>query len=422
MSKLKALRPNRVARKAFSLLPKSARHSRFRNSLQLDLAPPEQLVCELARTKEDLSAAFRILHDAYVDAGFAQPHSSGMRITRYHALPSTSTLVAKWDGEVVGTISIVRDSAFGFPLDQIFDVSSLRQKGRRVAEISSLAIKKEFRRERGKILFPLMKFMHNYCSYYFGTDTMVIAVNPRHIEFYEALFFFQRLQMKTVDSYDFANGAPAVGAFKHFRDMFRETAGHYGAFPAHKNLFSYFHEVELPNLKFPQREYFKVSDPIMSPDLLNYFFREQSSVFDDMNDHERAIIRGLYNHESYEGVLPAAASRLPILNRSYIRFDVKCRGKLVLGGGKRTVTFMMVEASLGGFKAFLSEGIRFGELLDVKVAIGEFEMADLKAWPVWSDLEHMYGFQIEDASETWRDFVGSLEAELHQLPAMVSSS
>lgn len=70
-----------------------------------------------------------MLHDAYVDSGFMKPDPSGMRVTIYHALsPTTTTLCAKYDGEVVGTISLIRESALGFPLQQIFDLTSVRKR------------------------------------------------------------------------------------------------------------------------------------------------------------------------------------------------------------------------------------------------------------------------------------------------------
>ena len=113
---------------------------------------------------------------------------------------------------VVGTITIIRDGVFGFPLQAVFDLSSVRALTGNIAEISALAVHPDFRKTGGVILFPLMKFMYEYCKKYFDTRHLVIAVNPDRIELYESLLFFRRLPKSEVDSYDFANGAPAVGA------------------------------------------------------------------------------------------------------------------------------------------------------------------------------------------------------------------
>ena len=81
----------RVARRAASLLPRSRRHRAFRALVNCDPAPDPHLVVKLAETREELEACFRLLHDAYVASGFMRPDPSGMRVTIYHALPTTTT-------------------------------------------------------------------------------------------------------------------------------------------------------------------------------------------------------------------------------------------------------------------------------------------------------------------------------------------
>ena len=100
--------------------------------------------------------------------------------------------------------------------------------GGKIAEVSALAVHKDFRKTGGAILFPLMKFMYEYCTTFFDTRHLVIAVHPTRIEMYESLLFFERLTENKVDNYDFANGAPAVGAsldLKHAPRKYREVYG-----------------------------------------------------------------------------------------------------------------------------------------------------------------------------------------------------
>jgi hypothetical protein len=199
-------------RAALSLLPRALRFALYRSFVDCDLAPDPRLTLKIAQTKEELEACFRLLHGAYVSSGFMRPDPSGMRVNLYHALPTTTTLCAKFDGSVVGTISLIRESVFGFPLQSIFDLHGIREKKGRIAEVSALAVDQRFRNTGGSILFPLMKFMYEYCITFFDTRHLVIAVNPNRIEMYESLLLFQRLMENQVDNYDFANGAPAVGA------------------------------------------------------------------------------------------------------------------------------------------------------------------------------------------------------------------
>lgn len=77
-----------------------------------------------------------------------------------------------------------------------------------MAEVSALAVHRDFRKTGGGILFPLMKFMYEYCTTFFDTRHLVIAVNPSHIEMYESLLFFQRLTENVVGKLRFREWSP----------------------------------------------------------------------------------------------------------------------------------------------------------------------------------------------------------------------
>jgi GNAT superfamily N-acetyltransferase len=218
---------HKAARKALSMLPRRRRFGIYRSFVECDPAPNTRLVLKIAETREELEACLSLLHDSYVDSGFMTPDPSGMRVTIYHSLPTTTTLCAKYDDKVVGTVSLIRESALGFPLQRIFDLSGVRARKGNIAEVSALAVHPRFRRTGGSILFPLMKFMYEYCTTFFDTRHLLIAVNPRHIELYESLLFFKRLSATVVDNYDFVNGAPAVGAtldLKRAPEVFRQLS------------------------------------------------------------------------------------------------------------------------------------------------------------------------------------------------------
>lgn len=146
---------NQTARKLFSLLPQKSRHNVYRSFVDCDSSPNKRLVLKIAETKEELEACFKLLHDAYVSSGFMTPDPSGMRVTIYHALPTTTTLCAKFDDQVVGTLSLIRESAIGFPLQRIFDLTGVREKEGNIAEVSALAVHPRYRRTGGNHPFPV---------------------------------------------------------------------------------------------------------------------------------------------------------------------------------------------------------------------------------------------------------------------------
>ena len=147
-------------RAAIGLLPQRWRFALYRALVDCDPHPDARRELKIADTQDELEACFRILHDAYVAAGFMKPDPSGLRVTVYHALPTTTTLCAKWDGRVVGTLSMIREGVFGFPLQSVFNLGALRSRTGKIAEVSALAIDPQFRRTGGGVLFPLMKFMN----------------------------------------------------------------------------------------------------------------------------------------------------------------------------------------------------------------------------------------------------------------------
>ena len=402
-----------TGRKLFSMLPQKRRHEVYRSFVDCKI-PNERLVLKIAESREELEACFKLLHDAYVSSGFMTPDPSGMRVTIYHALPTTTTLCAKIGDQVVGTLSLIRESAIGFPLQRIFDLTDVREKEGQIAEVSALAVHPRFRRTGGTILFPLMKFMYEYCTTFFDTRHLVIAVNPRHIEMYESLLFFKRLTANVVENYDFVNGAPAVGAaldLKYAPDVMRKA---YANKPPNRNLYRYFCETKLPNIQIPHRRFFTTNDPVMTPDLIDYFFNQRTTVFADLSDRKKALLHLIYDLPDYKKVLPALPSDGVVRQiRQHRRFSVKCPARLAdsnpLASGP--IQLEVSEVSRYGFRARVAQQIPANVWLKATVQLGLNEVSRLTVQAVQeTDMnnQHYCGFRIGEPDLVWRKFVTAL--------------
>lgn len=403
-------------RRAFGYLPAGIRFGIYRAMVNCDPDPEDRLELKIAETREELEACFRILHDAYVASGFMKPDPSGMRVTLYHALPTTTTLCAKYDGQVVGTISMIREGVFGFPLQSVFDLSGVRAKEGQIAEISALAVHPNFRATGGAILFPLMKFMYEYCTEFFDTRHLVIAVNPEKIELYESLLFFERLQENVVDKYDFANGAPAVGAtldLSRAPTIFRQV---YGRRTLRRNLYKYFVTLRLPNIKLPRRRYYTTNDPVLTPDTLDHFFNKQSQVFEQIDDRRKALLWSIYDQPEYRRVLPllrgAGGDFHPL--RRHQRFSLRCPAELriAIKDGERRIVMTVIEISLSGFQAMSLVEVPIGATGVAIVELGRSEQSQLKAQVLRhhrSNSADYYGFKLEEPDAAWRRCVSALE-------------
>ncbi|MEF7613121.1 GNAT family N-acetyltransferase [Aquincola sp. MAHUQ-54] len=383
--------------------------------IDCDPAPPDNLQLKIADTRDELEACFRLLHDAYVSSGFMKPHPSGMRVTQYHALPTTTTLCAKIDGVVVGTISMIREGVFGFPLQAAFDLSEVRAKEGQIAEISALAVHPDYRKTGGAILFPLMKFMYEYCTQYFDTRHLVIAVNPDKIELYESLLFFKRLRGNVVDQYDFANGAPAVGATLDLAHAPRLFENVYGGRPPRKNLFRYFVQTRLPNIQTPRRRYHTTNDPVMTPEILHHFFNVATQGFAELDERRRLLLRSIYGLPGYDSVLPAPTAPLaghhPL--RRHQRFSLRCPAQLTLGQDS-PLPLTVIELSAGGFQAESKVPLPLDADGAAVIELGRHDVSSVRVRVVRhggpsSNYGGFYGFQLEETDERWRRCVAALE-------------
>ena len=399
------------------MFPKNLRFALYRSFIDCDPKPDKRLVLKIAETKEELEACFKLLHDAYVGSGFMRPDPSGMRVTIYHALPTTTTLCAKFDDEVVGTISLIRESVFGFPLQSIFDLHDIREKEGRIAEVSALAVHQKFRNTGGSILFPLMKFMYEYCTTFFDTRHLVIAVNPNRIEMYESLLFFERLAENSVENYDFANGAPAVGAFVDLHlapEIFKRV---YGKKPRRKNLYLYFLRTPLRNIVMPGRRYFTTNDPVMTASLLDYFFNQCTPTFQKLNEREKGLLHSIYNLPEYEPVLPTifSESNLRIRQRKHQRYSLKCPGSFSVVSAEKTDVYSLqvVELSDDGFLAQSKVPLPENVWGEAHIRLGNKEKSLVKAMVVRGThrgSKGFYGFKLIEADLPWRKLVGVLKA------------
>jgi hypothetical protein len=411
-----SLRLPRLARAAVSSLPRDTRFALYRRMVACDAAPDARLELGIAGTQAELESCFALLHDAYVASDFMRPDPSGLRVTPYHALPTTTTLFARFDGQIVGTLSIIREGVFGFPMQSVFDLTAVRAQPGRIAEISALAIHPQFRSTGGTVLFPLMKFMYEYCTRYFDTRHLVIAVNPKHIEMYESLLFFQRLQAQEVANYDFVNGAPAVGATLDLAaapEIFRSA---YEGRRPDRNLHHYFTQVTLPNIRFPERPYYTTNDPVMSPSLLDHFFNRRTQVFDQLDPRRRQLLHAIYPEEAYRAVLPSVAQESDSMSplRRHRRHSLKCPATLEarqLGPG--AVELEVIDMSLHGFLARASARLPIRTRGQVHVRLGDGRHAEEEALVVRcvsAISGPFYGFRIATPGPSWRQCIADLEA------------
>jgi ribosomal protein S18 acetylase RimI-like enzyme len=148
-------------------------------------------VVERALGLEDYWQAYSLVHDCYVQRGYIEPCQGGARIRSFEAIPEMATFVAKVDDRVVAVTSVLMDSPeLGLPSDKAFgpEIDKLRRDGRRVCEITNLAVHPD---HRCRNVFSELTRCCLAHAMAIGYDDMFIAVSPEHARFFKEVFLFE---------------------------------------------------------------------------------------------------------------------------------------------------------------------------------------------------------------------------------------
>jgi hypothetical protein len=179
------------------------------------LANSKPLLFELAKTKDDFEASFHLLYKLYLKMGYTDSDPSEMRIIIHNLLPSTYLLLAKSENKIIGTITILMDNPFGFPMEKIFNLSSVRKPNQIGVELCGLAIHPLYRRKNGSELFyTLTEMALAYAKEQLGAHYFVSNIDPKYIDFYKSYFSVSRIEYEDGAIKNYL-GAPASAIFKN---------------------------------------------------------------------------------------------------------------------------------------------------------------------------------------------------------------
>jgi len=178
------------------------------------------LGCKIAATHDEWHDAFALVYESYVRSGLTQPNLHGVRIIPHHLLPTTSTLIARLGSEVIGTMTLVRDSEMGVPLEAVYrrDVEAMRAQGIAFAEVSCLATRPLSLVDYPYVFMRLLRLLAQHARHV-GVERLLIAAHPRHVRLYERSMGYRRFGGET--SYPSVGGAPAVAAYLDFSEADR---------------------------------------------------------------------------------------------------------------------------------------------------------------------------------------------------------
>lgn len=416
--------PRKLIWKLFELLPGAIKHKLIRDSIDIDESQLAGIEIRVARDQQEINQAFKLLYEAYLGNGLMDPKEHELRITKYHCLPTSIIVVAIYEGEVIGTVTHVLDSQLGLPSDSAVDLTSFRKRGKRIAEISALAVKKGFRRSHA-LLFAMTRYMFYYATKYAGVNYWIIGVRSNVATYYQGLFFFNRFKTKKI-AHNFVKNSPSYFLYANLNELDGLFLKHYSNKPDNKNMYKFYRQKKLQEIgNFDQ---FKFNLPInycYDKESFENYFREKEKIIESLNQTEKFEVLNAYK-EIYPEFFEV--SEVELLTSKHVR------------NGVRYISFYEIEIlrninnqdnSITLNKEFVSNGhmlnfSRTGFLLKTnqKLNIDEsylirfpmkYPMERMVSFRVVGDLKNnMYSGVILNNPMPWTNFISQIELHFHK--------
>jgi hypothetical protein len=154
----------------------------------------DDVLYKIAENQHERSAAFRLCHDAYVQAGLMASNRCRMRIMPHHLLATSVVFIAVQGERVISTVSLIGDGQLGLPMECAYreEIDALRDPSRWLGEISSLASEQRASDCHLHLLGHLTRLMAQYALRQ-GLEYLLAAVHPRHARLYQRVLGFQPL-------------------------------------------------------------------------------------------------------------------------------------------------------------------------------------------------------------------------------------
>lgn len=248
---------------------------------------------KIAETREELFKAFRLIYEEYFDQGYiTKSHPLAIQYNIHNFLPKTCVFVFLSYRDVVSTISYIPDTPmFGLPLDSLYreEADRLRQQGRKLVEIGSLATEKTLRGRN--VVMYLYKAVINY-GLMTGTNDLCLTVNPKHVRFYTDIMLCEQIGE---EKYYPWVGAPAVLMRANFDTYAQNMLDTYSTDDFETDLASFFLKMrgskvdkDIDVLRYEREE-------LMDYDAARYFFQQKPEVLCDLSEEQIDYLEWFYH-------------------------------------------------------------------------------------------------------------------------------
>ncbi len=425
MNKHEKKRPiSRTFWKFLKYVPAPIRARYIRSQFEVDTSLPADLIFKQAETEQEIQQALKIVHDSYVELNYIDPVESQLRFSKFHALPTTVILVAKIGDEVIGTLTIIPDSALGLPADITWPLEKYRKNGKIIAEISSLAIKKDFRMRRGKLLMPLCKIMYLYCTEVLRLDGIVIATTIEVEPFYTDVLLFQKVVATTGQAHKLVKGNPSSCCYLELDEQLVQS---YKKIYSHKsqpkNLYNFFLQSDTPNIHLPDKKHCIQSYMQKKNFSQAKLLQQHQSLTQDFTASEKLIIQNLDITTSAFEQIPSPQNSDELL-RAHPRAEIRSPAWCFFEKDRRPQPCRIIDVSRTGFKMLIQGNQTLLSKGDTFVLVLDFngKLIQCKAELKWVHSQTKMGCFILESSPGWDHLIEQILAEVNLQVQVIAPS
>jgi hypothetical protein len=317
-------------------------------------------------------------------------------------------LVGKLGDEVVATVTVIRDNPMGLPSDVFVDLNPLRYGGDRIGEISALAIKKGY---RGKLLLHLIKFAYQTSVNCLGINHLIatLTTDSKAHELYESVLLFKPIEAKIETNYAFGNFRPVIAEHMNLDVAYEEFKKQYAGRPRDQDLFQFMTQDVLSCLHFPDREYNRISYPVMNFDIFKYFFTERTTAMKNMSLEQLEAALGVYQGQPQELLIQKAISEHQQISfqKFITRYRYEVSFKTMAKAGNSILPVRVLDISRNGLRISCSEPI--GDEIDIVFSGFQGKAQYLKAEKVWGNELGVYGLRLMQPNASWNAMIDYFE-------------
>jgi len=131
--------------------------------------------------------------------------------------------------------------------------------------------------------------------------------------------------------------------------------------------------------------YHITNDPVMTPELLDYFFNQRTSTFQQMDRRQIALLHSIYRNPEYQACLPPLTQQehAEAQSRRHPRYTLHCPAKLTMAqpAASSEIKLDVIDVSMEGFQAEAAEPVPLETWCQVEVELGRERSSRVTAVP-----------------------------------------